>query len=265
MKKPQFLMCPPDYFDIEYSINPWMDASTKVESSMKEQWQKLHDTFFEVGAEVQLMSPQKGWPDMTYVDVGVLYKDIFVPSNFMYPERQGESPYSIDWFEDNDFKIKQIDSTFALEGHGDTLWAGDRLFCGYGFRSTVEAHHELSRILNEIGDVDVIPIELIDARLYHLDTCFCPLDKNTAFYFPGAFSKKAQRMLEKNIDLIPISEEDALKFACNAVVIDKHILIPSGAKETNEMLERLGFTVHEIPMSEFMKGGGACKCLSMPL
>lgn len=31
----KFLMCPPDYFGIEYSINPWMDTANTAEAKKK--------------------------------------------------------------------------------------------------------------------------------------------------------------------------------------------------------------------------------------
>lgn len=263
----KFLMCPPDFYSIEYSINPWMHpGKDQVSSEKTTQWQVLFDTFKKIGVEVELVQPQSGLPDMTYVDVGVLWDKTFIPSNFKFPERQPERAHFINWFREHGYEIAEIDQAFSFEGHGDTLWAGKKLFCGYGFRSTVEAHQELRGIFKRLGaDVEVIPVELVDDRFYHLDTCFCPLDDQRALVYKAGVSAKAYAMLEKNIELIEISEADALKFACNAVVTDGQILIPAGAAETNAKLAALGYAVHEIPMTEFMKGGGACKCLSMPL
>lgn len=259
-------MCPPDYFDIDYSINPWMDVKNKATAEKGKQWQGLKDKFTELGVQVELIEPQKGWPDMVYVDVGVLCGDIFIPSNFRYPERQGEKKYYIDWFKKEGYKIVEIPEAYYFEGHGDTLWAGQKLFCGYGFRTSVEAHWKISDVLKKTDDkIQLIPVELTDSRFYHLDTCFCPLDDKKAFYFPNAFSDKAKALLKENIELIPIDESDAIKFACNSVVIGKDIIMPAGAKKISEILTSLGYNVHQVEMSDFIKGGGACKCLSMPI
>ncbi len=256
-------MCPPDYFDIKYSINPWMDTNTIVSQEKNTQWQQLKNKFIELGVDVKLLKPQKDLPDMTYVDIGILYKNTFIPSNFRYPERQGEKKHAIAWFKKNGFKIAEIDKTFYFEGHGDTLWAGDKLFFGYGFRSSVEAQYETAKILKKLNPkIEVIPIELIDPRFYHLDTCFCPINSKQATYYPNAFSSKAKKILSQNIELIPVTEKEATKFACNAVVINKDIIIPAGAPQIYQRLKKLGYTTHPIEMSEFIKGGGACKCLS---
>jgi hypothetical protein len=54
----------------------------------------------------------------------------------------------------------------------------------------------------------------------------------------------------------------ALK-SCNAVELDRHIVLPEGAPNLVATLENRGYRSHELPMSEFLKAGGACKCLTM--
>lgn len=256
-------MCPPDYFDIKYSINPWMNTHQHATNQKTVQWQKLKNKFEKLDVKVELLKPQKNLPDMVYVDIGIVYKNNFIPSNFRYKERWGERKFAIDWFKKHGYKIIEIEKDFYFEGHGDTLWAGEKLFFGYGFRSSIEAQKQVEKILKKINPkIEIIPTELIDPRFYHLDTCFCPLNSKQALYFPGAFSPKAKKMLVKNIELIPVSEREAKKFACNAVVVDKNILIPAGANFTYNKLKKLGYKIHPIEMTEFIKGGGACKCLS---
>ena len=41
--------------------------------------------------------------------------------------------------------------------------------------------------------VRVIPVELVDPRYYHLDTCFCPLAPGVAIWYPPAFDRYGQR------------------------------------------------------------------------
>ncbi|MDQ7020663.1 MAG: amidinotransferase [Candidatus Dojkabacteria bacterium] len=228
----KILMCSPEFFDIQYEINPWMDINKKTEKSeSKRQWQNLHDKFISLGHEVSVMDGVEGLPDIVYVDCGVLYKDTFIPSNFLYPERQPESEYFSEWFKSNGFKIRNIDKIYNFEGHGDTLFAGEKLFFGYGFRSSIEAQFKINQALYELGKVKVVPVELIDSRFYHLDTCFCPLNETEAFYFPGAFSEKARSILQDEINLIPVDEDEAGLFCCNAVVLGKDILMPAGARK----------------------------------
>jgi N-dimethylarginine dimethylaminohydrolase len=266
MKKPVFLMCPPDYFDIDYSINPWMDKKNKANGDKTKQWRNLKKELENAGASIKLIEPKKGWPDMVYLDVGIVYKNYFIPSNFRFPERQGERKYDIAWFRKNKFKIIEISKEYLFEGHGDTLWAGDKLFFGYGFRSGLEAQREIVKKIKKINSkIQIIPVELINPYFYHLDTCFCPLDKDKAMYYPGAFSAKAKKILKENIALIPVSENEAKKFACNSVVIKKNVIMPAFNPRISFALEKKGFIVRPVEMDEFIKGGGACKCLSIQI
>ena len=78
------------------------------------------------------------------------------------------------------------------EGAGDALFCGDALFAGYRTRSDVHAHQWVGQ---KFG-VRVLPLELVNPRFYHLDTCFCPLAPGEAIYFPDAFDAYGRRVLE---------------------------------------------------------------------
>ena len=65
--KPRFLMCPPDLYDVEYVINPWMEGNVRRSSLQlaAEQWQGLKK-LIERHAVVELIPPQPGLPDMVF-------------------------------------------------------------------------------------------------------------------------------------------------------------------------------------------------------
>ena len=110
----------------------------------------------------------------------------------------------------------------------------------------------------------VISVELVDPRFYHLDTCFCPLPDGAAVWFPGAFDEYGQRAIREHVaELIDVLPEEAMHFSCNAVVIERDIVLPEGAPKLVGALRDRGYGCHELPMSEFIKAGGACKCLTM--
>jgi N-dimethylarginine dimethylaminohydrolase len=64
-------------------------------------------------------------------------------------------------------------------------------------------------------------------------------------------------------DLIDVLPEEATHFSCNAVVIERDIVLPEGAPKLVTQLQDRGYRCHKLPMSEFIKAGGACKCLTM--
>jgi hypothetical protein len=46
-------------------------------------------------------------------------------------------------------------------------------------------------------------------------------------------------------------------------VLDHDIVLPEGAPQLVATLQERGYRCYELPMSEFLKAGGACKCLTM--
>ena len=101
------------------------------------------------------------------------------------------------------------------------MFVGDRLFCGYGFRTDRESHRPVARIL----EVEVVSLELVDPRFYHLDTCFCPLDGTTVIAALDAFSPASATSIRELVpNLIEVPVEVAAGFACNAMPIGDHVV-----------------------------------------
>ncbi len=112
----------------------------------------------------------------------------------------------------------------------------------------------------------MLPVELVNDRFYHLDTCFCPLDAKTVLWYPGAFDRYGRKVIENLADdLIAVSEKDARKFVCNAVVLGKSIVMQPGSPALTRTLEKRGFTIYPVNLSEFLKAGGSAKCLVLHL
>jgi arginine dihydrolase len=268
------LMCRPEYFLISYEINPWMNIQHGVNSALaKQQWETLYRTILDCGASVDLVPPVAGLPDLVFTANCAAYfgSDIYL-SRFKYPERQPEREIFKRWFTQNGYSIAEEPTHFfdrnnvyigpAFEGAGDALFLGDILFTAYGFRTDREIYPALCR---QFSVQKSVLCELVDPYFYHLDTCFCPLNDRQAIWFPPAFAAESQRRMEQAAELFAIPTEEARYFACNTVILGKHAVIPDQCPATQAILEKLGFTVHRCPMTEFIKSGGACKCLTFLL
>ncbi len=261
------LMCRPDHFGIEYEINPWMSLKRQVDRGLAcEQWKILYDFLRnEARLDVQLIEPRPGLPDMVFTaNAGTARGGTFISSNFRSEERRGETPHFKDWFEKNGYMMYNLASDLHFEGEGDVLFADEKnAYAGYLIRSDVKSHAAVAELL----DTRIVSLELADPRFYHLDTCFCPLDSETVVYYPGAFDSYARQVIAANFrDLIEITEEEAVQFACNAIVVgDCYIQPRGGGKSLRPALEARGYRVHEFDMSEFIKAGGAVKCLVLKL
>lgn len=264
VQKKTFLMCRPKYFGIEYEINPWMHLGVLVDRKKAvEQWNTLHDAIMEHGGKLLHVAPQDGLPDMVFTaNAGLLLKDIntVILSNFKHEERRAEQWWFHEFFITQKLKVHVVASYY--EGAGDSLFLGETLIGGYGFRSDQEVYSEIRHFLKN----DPIPVRLVDPRFYHLDTCFCPLSDLDYLIFPGAFDQESLEQIRSlNGRELEVSENEAKNFACNAVLIGKTVILPSECPKTCEMLEQAGYQPVPIPMTEFLKSGGACKCLTMAL
>jgi len=265
MKRPHFLMCPPDYYEVVYEINPWMSVRRKVNQKLAEkQWQSYHKLLTqELKVKVELLKPVQGLPDLVFTaNAGLVYKRLFIRSNFRHKERKGEEAHFVKWFKQQGSIVKYVDRPFCFEGQGDMLFLGDDLYAGYHFRSDIEAHDQVASFLK----LPYYGLELQDKRFYHLDTCVAPLENQSALVYLPAFEPYAQMLLMENIeDPIQVPEEEALRFACNAVQIGKAVVIPVGCPKTVRALTERGYTPYELDFSEFIKAGGAAKCLVLSM
>lgn len=263
----RLLMCPPDYYGIEYEINPWMRVSNQSDGERaRTQWQALTCVLEkDIGAKLDFMEPVPGLPDLVFTaNAGVLHGGKAVPSRFRHPERQREERYFIDWFTKKGYEVIILDAEMYFEGAGDLLGFSEFWFGGYRQRSDIRAYDKLSTIFSK----RILPVELVDQRFYHLDTCLCPLSGGELLYFPPAFDAYAQTVIASHVkpdNRFAVPPEEAERFACNAVCVGSHVVLPTGCPETMEWLGQHEYTPHPVDLDEFLKAGGSAKCLTLAL
>lgn len=258
------LMCRPEFFGVEYEINPWMHVAVSVDHALAEaQWERLHSTYAELGLPTELAEPVAGQPDMVFTaNAAVVWNRTAVLSNFRHDERHGEEEHWNGELARRGFTVHRLPHDIAFEGAGDALFVGDRLFLGHGFRTDLEAHAPVGSILG----VEIVSLQLADPRFYHLDTCFCPLNDHTVLYAPDAFApESAARIRELVAHVIEVPADVAAGFACNAMPVGDTVISSLAASQLESPLTQAGFTTLGLPMSEFMKAGGGVRCLSLPL
>jgi N-dimethylarginine dimethylaminohydrolase len=262
--QPVILMCPPTYYGIQYEINPWMNKRRDADhATAVQQWEALYTTLTELGVKVELLDPVPGLPDLVFTaNAALIYRQRAIISRFRHPQRQGEEEHDQKWLAAHGFHIECLPVDLYFEGAGDALFCGETLLAGYRTRSDVRGHQSVGRALGH----RVIPMELVRAYYYHLDTCFCPLTPEMAVFFPGAFDAYGRQALEDVVpELIAVHEEEARAFACNAVVVGRTVLTNTGCPQLHKDLSRRGFQPIETPLSEFVKAGGSAKCLTLRL
>jgi len=255
------LMCPPKFFRIAYEINPWMNASSQVDTNQAcQEWEKLTKTYNRLGVEVELIEPEKDLPDLVFTaNAGLVYEDIFFPSNFRFPERQPEKLVFVNWFKSRGYRILELPKSLNFEGAGDALFCGDKLFLGYGFRSERGVADFLSQY---IKDSKIILLGLSNPYFYHLDTCLCPLTEGHFIFYPDAFDDQSRITLER-LGGFEVSEELCINYGCNLVLINDTVVTSFSDNSLKKVCDTLKLKIRVLEMIQFIKSGGGVRCLTL--
>jgi N-dimethylarginine dimethylaminohydrolase len=259
-------MCTPDYYAVEYAINPWMDVTTPVDADLAvKQWARLRDTFVDLGHTVRLLDPEPGLPDMVYAANGAFVVDgTAYGAMFRYPQRSPEAAAHQRWYADNGWRF--VAPVQVNEGEGDFAYLpgvhGGLVLAGYGFRTELAAHHEVERVLGH----RVVSLQLVDPRFYHLDVALAALDDRSVVYYPGAFSAASQRQLRELFpDAVLADEADAVAFGLNLVSDGRNVVLNTEATTLAGRLAQTGYVPVPVDLSELKKGGGSVKCCTAEL
>lgn len=266
-----FLMCEPKFFEVCYVINPWMEGNLgKVNKALaKQQWENLYGIVSGL-ASVSLIEPVAGLPDMVFTaNAGLVHgrgngEKKVVVSSFRHAERQPEAQHFEKFFSSQGYRVLHLRKKTIFEGAGDALFdSRGRLWFGSGIRSVSHAQDEIVDALH----VEVHALELTNPHWYHLDTAFCPLPDGQAIAYKKAFAEKSVAVLDAAFgeNIIWVSDIDAINFACNAISIGRSVIMHKASAELKLALAQRGLEVIEADVFEFLKSGGACKCLTLEI
>lgn len=266
-----YLMVPPEHYRVEYSINPFMDPGAGIDADLAHrQWGALRDALEDAGARVETLAQRPDAPDMVYaMNLGLVVRtaenaEQVVLSHMRYPQRRMETESVSAFFADRGARLH----TTGSEGIGAHFEAGDafpfrgELLVGYGPRTEKLATKHLA---DELG-VTVRRFRIAHDGMYHFDLGFCPLDDVRAMVCPAAYdADDADKLLALVPDPLVLTEAEAMTFCANSVVIGRRILMPACPDRVRRRLEDWGFEVVVVAVGEFLKGGGAIRCLTNPL
>ena len=259
-----YLMCPPAYFEVAYSINPWMDPTRDVDCDLAlRQWSGLVDAYRDSGHRVDVLEPVPGLPDMVFAANGAtVVAGRTLAARFANPVREAEAAVHTAWHRCNGILYGggEVQRPIAVnEAEGDFAMLSTRILAGHGFRTTLDAHRELATLTGR----QVISLELVEPRLFHLDLALAVLDdeRDHIAYYPEAFSAHSRQLLAELFpDALVANDHDAYSLGLNAVSDGLHVFIPSSARQLREDLAAAGYWPISIDLSELMKGGGSVRC-----
>ncbi|GAA4678532.1 hypothetical protein Prum_042950 [Phytohabitans rumicis] len=254
-------MCPPEYYEVAYAINPWMDTATPVDTELAlKQWERLRETLTGLGHTVHVLTPEANLPDMVYAANGAFMVDgTAYGARFKHPQRTAEAIAHRAFYESNGWTY--VAPAQTNEGEGDFAFLPDAygglVLAGYGFRTEVAAHAEAQDVLGR----PVVSLRLVEPRFYHLDTALAALDDGAIAYYPAAFSEPSQRVLRQLFpDAVTADDADAHAFGLNLVSDGRHVVLNSEATGMAQKLADAGYVPVLVELSELKKGGGSVKC-----
>jgi N-dimethylarginine dimethylaminohydrolase len=260
----RYLVCPPAHFEVAYAINPWMAADDPVDADRAgQQWEALVDLLRAAGAEVEVMAPVEGLPDLVFTaNAGLVDDRRFFPSRFRNPERQGETAHNAAWFADHGWDVEHLPDGTTHEGAGDTLPFGDTLVGGHRWRTDAAAQE----LVADLTGAPLCLVELTDDRFYHLDLTFCPLDERRALVVPDVWDEQGRKGVEALVpEPFALTLDEAAAFTANSVVVGRNLVMTACPPRVGRQLEAWGFEVAVADVGEFVKSGGGVRCLTLAL
>jgi len=262
----RYLMCRPEQFRVDYAINPWMDVDAAIDVDLAlAQWDTLATTLECAGATVERIEQLATCPDMVYaMNYGFVDGDHVAISNFRYDERRAEAEAAEWWFGELGYRATRVaDAAVGAFEAGDAFVVGDSLMVAAGPRTDAGTH----QILADAFGVRVASVGIVHPALYHLDLSFCPLDETKAIVAPSAWDAAGWRTVQSLVpEPLVISEDEAFTFCANSVVVRDVVVMPAGVPpRVARRLERWGFAVETVDVSELHKAGGSIRCMTLPL
>src|SRR5205814_8061769 len=132
---------------------------------------------------------------------------------------------------------------------GAGVWdaRGGLFWMGYGPRSDAAARDPVA----ETFDTDVVALELVDPRFYHMDTALVPLSGGDVMYVPEAFSAGGLAAIRDRVEAdrrIELAIEDSVRFAANAVCIGNVVVLSACSDDLRRRLQARGYRVVATPL-----------------
>lgn len=208
----------------------------------------------ECGLDVTVLPLDNDYPDSCFVeDVALMTPACAILTRPGAQTRKGEVASMVEIVESFYQSVESIEGAGTVEA-GDIMMVGDHYYIGLSERTNAEGARQMIEILSRYGLTGSV-VEMKD--MLHLKTGLGYLENNNLLA-AGEFLTKAEFSL---FNLIPIDLDEA--YAANSVWINGTVLTPKGFPKAKAKIERAGYSVREVDVSEFQKLDGGLSCLSL--
>jgi dimethylargininase len=205
------------------------------------------------GLQVDVLPALDEYPDSVFIeDVAVCTPTCAVVTRPGADSRRGEAALVEPWLREHFDCIESL-AGGTLDG-GDVLAVGTHYFIGLSRRTNRTGARELIEILARHGLTG--STVAFDGAL-HLKTGATYLEGGRLLVLDALARLPAFRDFERLV----VAPDEA--YAANALWINDRVLLPAGHPRTRNLIERTGYDVVEVEMSEFRKLDGGVTCLSL--
>jgi dimethylargininase len=210
-------------------------------------------TLVELGLKLVRIEADNSLPDCCFTEDAAIVTDVLGIISLPGTESRHAEIIEMEKALTSFKKIRHIAAPATIEG-GDVLKIGKKLFIGNSARTNDEGIKQVANMVSELG-YEVIPVKI--RNTLHLKTVCTYLGNNCIIYADGHFDENIFAEYDKII--VPATES----YCANTLVVNGKVLIPKGFPLTRSLIEKKGFSVIELDMSEIEKADGALTCLSV--
>jgi len=207
-----------------------------------------------LGVRVVELPPVADLPDACFVeDCAVVVGRAALLGRPATPTRAQEPGLVRDTLARHVDQLVELPAGATLEG-GDALRMGARLYVGRSLRTNRAGVDALRRLAGAHG-VQVRPVA-VPAGFLHLQTAVTALDQTTLVGVPEALA-----LLPPALRKVPVAQQE--RAAASVLAVGGQVVMAAGCPRTAARVRQLGYTVHEVELSELVKADGGPTCLSL--
>ena len=219
----------------------------------REQHRRYEDCLRELGVRVISLPAEPDYPDSIFVeDPAVVVDEVAVIANLGVESRRGEAESiarALGYFR----ALMFIGEPGTLEG-GDVLRMGRRVFVGLTPRTNARGAAQLSAVLTPCG----YSVETVQLKgCMHLKSG-CTALSDTAIL---ANREWVDTAVFDGIEIVDVAPDEP--HAGNVLRIGETVVMAESFPKTRETVERLGYRVKTLDVSELMKAESGLTCSSL--
>ena len=134
------------------------------------------------------------------------------------------------------------------------MMVGSHYFIGISERTNLEGAQQISKILKKHGfSVSLVELD----EMLHLKTGVAYLENNTLL----ACGEMLTKPEFQNFNIIPVDPDES--YAANCIWVNDTVFMPLGYPKARRSVQKAGYQIKDIDVSEFRKLDGGLSCLSL--